>query len=67
MKYVSRSQWYSSLVDAFLESGETSLKIDLFTNEVKRLEKRYPIVIDVGPTLSATDLRHSCIIKKEDA
>lgn len=68
MEYISRGQWYHSLVKEFLENSLTNqLNIDLYTSEVRRLEKQYPITIQVGPTLSAEDLRHSCIIKRKDA
>ncbi len=70
MKYISRSQWYLSLVKDFLRNPEQNqLSITLYTSEVKRLERQYSgdITIEVGSVVSAGDLRHSCIIKKKDA
>lgn len=66
MKYISRSQWYVSLVEEFLSSPDNDkLPIQLYGSEIRRIEKKYlNVTVFVGPTVSATDQRHSCIIKK---
>lgn len=68
MNHISRSQWYLKSVSTFLENlDENQLNINLYTSEVRRLERQYPVTVEVGPVLSAEDLRHSCIIKRKDA
>lgn len=68
MEYISRSQWYHSQLKNFLgNSDQNQLSIDLYTSEVKRLKRQYPVTVKVGPVLSTEDLRHSCIIKRKGA
>jgi len=68
MNYISRSQWSVFQIKNFLSDPQVSqLKLYLYTSEARRLEKKFPIKINVGPTISNTDLRHFCIIKESDA
>ena len=40
MKYISRSQWYCAKIDEFLKNPEEqNFSIELYTSEVKRIEK----------------------------
>ncbi len=69
MKYISRSQWYCAKIDEFLKNPEEqNFSIELYTSEVKRIEKKYPqLEVKVGPKVitSSTDLRHACFIVKK--
>lgn len=67
MKYISRSQWYVALVEDFLETPDAlRMPIQLYASEARRIEKKYPnVTIFVGPVLSVTDQRHSCVIQKD--
>lgn len=70
MNHISRSQWYRQKIEDFLKGNETHFCLDLYSSEVRRIEKTYPqILVSVGPLTgtSKMDQRHSCIIRKKNA
>ena len=66
MEYITRSQFLRAKIEDFLESSdEKRLYLDLYGSEIRRLEKRYPIIISVAKSnYSHKDQRRACLVLK---
>jgi len=68
MHQETRSQYIERTLEALLKSSETSTKIDLYGEEIRRFSKRYAdkLLITQGPktNASAEDKRYNCTILK---
>lgn len=64
---ISRSQRNCSAVEDFLAGNAPKLVLLLYSSEIARLEKSYPVVISKGHYVqeTPTDYRHVCIIRRK--
>lgn len=68
MQYITRSQYIHYKVEEFLSSSALFFTIDLYSSEIRKIEKYYPsLEIKRGPkTLaSSDDKRFACVVRKK--